>query len=244
MKENVYDKASFYESYSNMERSVKGLEGAGEWYALRDMLPPLAGKRALDLGCGFGWHCRYAAEQGASEVLGIDLSERMLDRARALTDDPRITYRRVAIEDLDCPAGAFDVVLSSLAFHYVASFDAVCATVSRCLAPGGAFVFSVEHPVFTAAGTQAWHTGPEGELQHWPVDRYFSEGERSAVFLGEAVTKYHRTLTGYFRALKDAGFLLIDFCEPEPDPVLLDAHPEYRDELRRPMFALFSAKKQ
>lgn len=64
MKQNIYDDPGFFERYSAMPRSVEGLRQAGEWHELRAMLPPLQGRSLLDLGCGFGWHCRYAAEQG------------------------------------------------------------------------------------------------------------------------------------------------------------------------------------
>ena len=59
MKENSYDNPRFFTQYSRMDRSRKGLAGAGEWPTLKTMLPALAGKRVLDLGCGYGWHCRY-----------------------------------------------------------------------------------------------------------------------------------------------------------------------------------------
>lgn len=59
MKENKYDDKSFFDKYSQMDRSVKGLAGAGEWHTLKKMLPSFEGKRVLDLGCGFGWHCAY-----------------------------------------------------------------------------------------------------------------------------------------------------------------------------------------
>ena len=64
MKENKYDDPTFFGKYSRMPRSKEGLAAAGEWHVLRRMLPPFEGKRVLDLGCGFGWHCRYAVEQG------------------------------------------------------------------------------------------------------------------------------------------------------------------------------------
>src|SRR5438132_585639 len=102
-----------------MPRSVSGLESAGEWGAFRALLPDLRGRRLLDLGCGFGWHCRYAREQGAQLVVGVDLSEKMLARAKADTDDSAVDYRQCAIEDVDFRADQFDVVISSLALHYV-----------------------------------------------------------------------------------------------------------------------------
>ncbi len=139
MKQNRYDDPGFFAAYSQMPRSVDGLEAAYEWPAFRALLPDLHRKRVLDLGCGFGWHCRYARRQGAASVIGVDLSENMLARAREATDDSGIEYRRAAIEDLHFPADTFDVVISSLALHYVERFDLVCQRVHRYLAAGGAF---------------------------------------------------------------------------------------------------------
>ena len=82
MQENKYDNPVFFEKYSQMSRSREGLSGAGEWETLKDLLPDFAGKRVLDLGCGYGWHCIYAMEQGAMSVTGVDLSEKMLEVAR------------------------------------------------------------------------------------------------------------------------------------------------------------------
>jgi len=140
VKQNKYDEAEFFDRYSEMPRSVDGLAAAGEWDALRSLLPDLKDARVLDLGCGFGWHCRYAWEHGARTVVGVDLFERMLARARA-ESDAAIVYRRSAIEDFDYPVEAFDLVISSLAFHYVDRFDLVCRAVYRSLTVGGSFVF-------------------------------------------------------------------------------------------------------
>ncbi len=240
MQENKYDDPEFFTRYSAMTRSVQGLTGAGEWPALQKLLPEFRGRRVLDLGCGFGWHCRYAAEHGAASVVGTDLSAKMLEQARQKNALPPIVYRRQAIEDMDDPPGSFDVVISSLAFHYVASFAAVCRRVRDWLTPGGDFVFSVEHPVFTAAGAQDWHYGADGAPQHWPVDRYFDEGPRQAVFLGEQVMKYHRTLTTYLHDLLQTGFVVKAVVEPMPDEALRVVMP---DEMRRPMMLLVAAQK-
>ena len=116
----------------------RGCPGAGEWKTLEKLLPDFAGKRVLDLGCGYGWHCRYAAEHGAASVVGVDCSERMLAVAREKTADlPQVTYVKGAMEDVDFPPESFDVVLSSLAFHYVEDFPALREKIRRWLVPGG-----------------------------------------------------------------------------------------------------------
>jgi SAM-dependent methyltransferase len=244
MKQNKYDDPSFFANYSQMARSIGGLDAAGEWPAFRALLPQLCGKNVLDLGCGFGWHCRYAREQQARSVLGIDLSEKMISRARESTNDAAIEYRQLAIEDSNFPAGVFDVVISSLAFHYVERFDIVCQNVHHCLVPEGVFVFSVEHPIFTALAAQDWYYGSHGERLHWPVDQYQDEGPRQARFLDHDVVKYHRTIATYLNTLLDAGFTITKLSEPQPTQEMLDRYPAMQDETRRPMFLLLAAVKR
>ena len=242
MKENNYDNPAFFEQYVRFPRSVQGLSAAGEWHELERLLPGFSGKRVLDLGCGFGWHCRYASDHGAAAVIGVDLSEKMLETARIKNSAPAIQYRRSAMEDLTFPAGSFDVVLSSLALHYVEELEPLVGRIYDWLTPGGDFVFSCEHPVFTAEGSQEWVTGPDGAPLHWPVDRYFTEGRRPAHFLGCDVVKYHRTLTAYVQTLLGVGFVLKALVEPRPDPRLMDV-PGMADELRRPMMLILAARK-
>lgn len=243
MKENKYDDPGFYRQYSSMARSTEGLEAAGEWYVLKGMLPDFTGKRVLDLGCGFGWHCRYAMENGAQSAIGIDISEKMLDKAREINSLPGIEYIRMPLEDIDFPAGSFDTVISSLTLHYIEPFADICREVYDSLAPGGSFVFSVEHPVFTAYGDQQWFTDAGGGRLHWPVDRYFTEGSRGATFLGEKIVKYHRTLETYLNELLRCGFNINQIAEPAPSPGMLEKYPEMADEARRPMMLLVAATK-
>lgn len=240
MKENKYDNDVFFEKYSQMSRSKEGLDGAGEWQTLRELLPDFKDKTVLDLGCGYGWHCIYAAEHGAKSVVGVDLSEKMLEVARSKTKFDNVTYIRDSIEDVDFGVDQFDIVLSSLTFHYLQSFDAVAKKVHRYVKDGGTFVFSVEHPVFTANGTQDWYYNEAGEILHFPVDNYFYEGKRTANFLGEDVTKYHKTMTTYLDGLLTNGFQINRIVEPMPPENMLDI-PGMKDEMRRPMMLIVSA---
>lgn len=244
MKENKYDNETFFNQYSQMSRSVDGLKGAGEWHVLRRMLPDFKGKRVLDLGCGFGWHCLYAIEQGAVSALGIDISQKMIEEAKKKNVSSQIQYQCMAIEDFKFAPESYNIVISSLTFHYLESFADICKKVNRCLTKGGSFVFSVEHPVFTAYGTQDWYTDADGNRMHWPVDNYFTEGKRNAIFLGEDVIKFHKTLTTYVNGLIQAGFEITELIEPEPDRELFSIIPGMEDELRRPMMLLVSAIKK
>lgn len=243
MKENKYDNEVFFQKYSQMMRSQEGLKGAGEWSELQKLLPDFAGKRVLDLGCGYGWHCKYAADQNADYVLGTDISKKMLQTAREINPASQIEYRCTAMEDLDFPEHTFDVVLSSLAFHYIKDFEPLVKNIFRWMKQGGTFVFSVEHPVFTSYGTQDWYYDENGKILHFPVDNYYYEGKREAVFLGEKVIKYHRTLTTYLNTLLQNGFEIQHVIEPQPPEEMMELEG-MKDEMRRPMMLLVSAMRR
>jgi len=243
MKENPYDDLEFFEKYNQMSRSRIGLAGAGEWETLRPLLPDLKGLEILDLGCGMGWHAAYAADQGAARVVGTDRSEKMLEQAVRLNSRPQIAYCRSAFEESVFDSGSFDLVLCSLMLHYLASYDQFLDRVTDWLRPGGTLAFTVEHPVFTAEGSQQWYCDGEGRPIYFPVDRYYLEGMRNAVFLGESVVKYHRTLTTYLEGLLRRGYRLEHVVEPMPTPAMVAEIPGMADELRRPMMLIVTAKR-
>ncbi len=241
-EQNIYDDPAFFAGYRAIPRSVEGLAAVYEWPAFQRLLPPLAGKRVLDLGCGLGNFAREARARGAVQVVGVDLSERMLAEARARDPDPAIVYLRSSLEAFEPEPAAFDLVVSMLALHYVADYRLIVQRMARCLVPGGRVALSVEHPIYTASGTPSWHLGADGRPGHWPVDRYRDEGERRTHWFVDGVVKYHRTIETYVNTLLAAGLRLVRLEEPEAESAaLLAARPELREERRRPPFLLLAA---
>ena len=143
----IYDDPEFFRVYSQMDRSRHGLSAAGEWHQLEKLFPDVGGMTVLDLGCGYGWHSKYCAEQEAATVLGIDASTAMIAEAKKRNADPCITYRVCSLEDYDYPAGAYDLVLSNLVLHYVEDLEKVYRKVYETLKPGGIFflILSIRH---------------------------------------------------------------------------------------------------
>lgn len=239
---SLYDNKTFFDAYAQMARSQGGLAAAGEWQQLRPLFPPLEGKAVLDLGCGYGWHSAYAAQQGAASVLGLDLSARMIDEAKKRNSAPVISYQVCGVEDYDYPPERYDLVVSNLVLHYIADLDNIYQKVYQTLKPGGVFLFNIEHPVFTAGIQEDWIYGEDGKPLAWPVDRYFYPGERETLFLGQLVKKQHHTLTQILMGLIRAGFVLEQVEEVQPPESMMD-QPGMEDELRRPMMLLVKAKK-
>jgi hypothetical protein len=127
--------------------------------------------------------------------------------------------------------------------HYIADYRRLVERVAGSLKPGGRFAFSVEHPMYTAHGSASWHLDGDGRRMHWPVDRYRDEGERRTSWFVDGVVKHHRTVETYVNGLLDAGLRLARLEEPEAEPAMLQSHPEWLDERRRPPFLLLAADK-
>lgn len=240
---NTYDDAAFFDQYAQMPRSREGLQAAGEWHQLRPLFPPLQGKSVLDLGCGYGWHCGFAAAQGATRVLGVDLSEKMIAQARERNAAAGVKYRVCGIDAYEYPENEWDCVVSNLALHYIERLEPVFAQIYKTLRPDGVFLLNIEHPVFTAGVGQDWVCNANGQPLHWPVDNYFLPGVRETHFLGCTVRKYHHTLTQILSGLLQNGFALEAVEEAQPPAEMLDL-PGMRDELRRPMMLLVKARAQ
>lgn len=237
---NKYDDKAFFDAYAEMPRSKDGLMAAGEWYLLQPLIPELTQKHVLDLGCGYGWHCKYAKEQGADFVVGIDQSAKMIAEAQCRNAEDGIEYRVCPLQDYDYPKETFDLVISNLVLHYVEDLDEVYCKVYQTLKNDGVFLFNIEHPVFTAGVEQEWITNEERNL-YWPVDDYFYPGERKTNFLGHVVTKQHHTMTQILMGLLNHGFN-IEAVEEVMPPEAWRA--EMPDEMRRPMMLIVKARKE
>jgi len=243
MSQNVYDQQEFFENYIKINRQTEGLDGAPEWPKLHAMIPDLKGAKILDLGCGFGWFSRFARSEGAAHVRGIDLSTNMLTKARSMTSDDGITYEQADLEDVTLPETEYDVVFSSLTLHYLTGLPRLMLEISKSLKPGGKFVFSVEHPMFTAPTTPSLTVDGETGRKVWLVDAYQREGPRFTNWCMEGVRKQHRTLGTYINLLLDSGFRLTDFVEWCPSESELSENPNFEVELVRPTFLLMGATK-
>ena len=242
--QNIYDDPRFFAGYSHLERFGSGWTKAVEHHGFLGLLPDVEGKRVLDLGCGMGQLALHLAEAGAAEVVGVDISERMLGLARSERSHPRVTYLRQAIEDAAFPPDRFDLVVSSLALHYVEDYPTLVRRVATWLAPGGVLVYSTEHPIYTAGDpTEGWALDGDGNRLHWALDNYAEEGLREQRWFVDGVRKYHRTIATLVNGLVDAGLSVERVLEPIPDDEVLRRRPDFVDERRRPTFLLVRARK-
>ena len=242
MAQNIYDDEAFFAGYSTLPRSVHGLAGAPEWHALQTLLPPIQGLRVLDLGCGFGWFCRWAATEGAANVEGVDISSKMLERARSMGVPSNVTYSEADLDSVELEPNSFDLVFSSLTFHYITDLRRLWSEVANALVAGGRFVFSVEHPLFTAPLQDGWLETAAGR-RVWPIESYLVEAPRKRDWLAPGVIKQHRTFATYLNLLAELGLTVSRVIEWGPTDEQIEANPAFAEERDRPTFLLVSARR-
>ncbi|GIP32108.1 bifunctional 2-polyprenyl-6-hydroxyphenol methylase/3-demethylubiquinol 3-O-methyltransferase UbiG [Paenibacillus sp. J2TS4] len=242
MKQNIYDDPEFFQMYHKLRQTRVTYNDFIEQPAIKRLLPELKDLKVLDLGCGFGELAKYCVDQGAQSVHGIDISKQMLSIAHK---DPRITYHCMAMEDLFFERGAFDLIVSSLAFHYVENFKELMMNISNWLTVNGYLVFSTEHPVVLSRKEQSgWIENSDREKLYWPIDHYGEEGIREQFWGVEGVIKYHRKLSTLINTLLENDFMIERMEEPESTPEGLSKMPKLINERRRPSFLLIKAKKK
>jgi SAM-dependent methyltransferase len=189
----------------------------------------LRDQRVLDLACGYGTASRYLAQRGA-RVTGVDISARLLSRARQLeTGQPLgIGYIQGDATATSWWDGvAYDGVLCNMALMDIDDLGGALSTVAALLVPGGWFSFSVFHPCYPGGLEGSW-----SGLPSWPPDSgYACEGRWSTG--GEGVRGRagvnHRMLSTYLNAVLRAGLVVEELAERGSSvPVILIArcrHP-------------------
>jgi SAM-dependent methyltransferase len=169
-----------------------------------------------DLACGEG-HLTVRLAQQAHSVVGIDISEHLLNLAKQKVDNNPVTFVLDDAQTLSSqPDAHFDLVISNLALMDIPDLSAIYASVYRVLRPGGPFIFSLTHPCFQAPHADI-HTDSAGNFTARLISRYSSEGFWRSTYaegIRGKVGANHRTLSTYVNTLIATGFHLSKLIEP------------------------------
>jgi SAM-dependent methyltransferase len=187
------------------------------------LLDPIAGKRVLELGCGSGHSLKYLAEQGASEIWGLDLSPTQIAFATATLQNVKPTARLFESPmevNPGIPAGYFDLVVSIYALGWTIDLPATLALVAQYLKPGGSFVFSGEHPAYSCLEYV--------DRQYVVARPYLREGPtHHQSWSGVPIVIQHRTLGTFVNEVIRAGLQLERLVESELNTSLAtEAHAD------------------
>jgi toxoflavin synthase len=180
-----------------------------EIYTVLRMAGALSGKRVLDMACGFGFFTRLLKQQGAAQVLGIDISPEMvrLGRAQEQAEPLGVTYEIYDATALP-PLGAFDLVTAIYLLNYATSQDqllGMCQSAYDNLVAGGRFLAYTVNPAYTLSKPNGAKYGSYFRRMTLEGDRYACDGE----FVSEPPTSYQCfqwSQEAHEQAIKGAGF--------------------------------------
>lgn len=195
-----------------------------EYHTLFALAGALAGRSVLDLACGEGFHTRFIRRNGAADVLGVDLSQGMIDLARGeeQRDPLGIEYRRGDASDLALDR-TFDLVMAAYLLNYArdeAELARMARTIARHLAPGGRFVTVNNNP---AHDRQYFDDSRKyGFVKHAAAPLADGVAVEYEFFLGDGtsvtITNFHLGIETHERVLREAGFREVSWHAPRLAP--------------------------
>ena len=182
------------------------------------LLGDVAGRRVLDAACGPGLYAEELVRRGA-DVIGFDQSPRMVELCRERVGQGDFRVHDLADPIGWLPDGSVDLALFALAIEYVDDRVAALRELRRVLRPGGALVFSGQHP------TADWlrHGGNYFDV------RVIHETWRNGWHVHYWLAPLQVTCEEIFQA----GFLIERLTEPRPVPEAAALRPEDYAELTR-----------
>ena len=207
------------------------------------LLGEVDGNHLLDAGCGEGYLSRLLVKKGA-RVTAVDFSQKMLDIAMERTPQQEaIQFLHGNCENLSFLADEqFDGIVSNMVLQDLEDYQAALCEMFRLLKPNRTFIFSILHPCFVTPNS-GWMRHEQLDQQYWKVQRYFYEGEYHQLDADPPIVLYHRTLTSYVQAIRQAGFTIETMVEPKPSQDMLKKYPQFAEDLHCADFIVFKLKK-
>lgn len=131
-----------------------------------------------------------------------------------------IEFKVLAMEDIKKIDDKFDLIVSSLAIHYIEDFESLLNDIHSLLTYGGKFIFSQEHPIGTGTKLNESCNGRDsinlGNKEYYLVSNYNENGQRIVDWNNCDVIKYHRNFSYIINTIIKCGFEIDKLVEPTP----------------------------
>ncbi len=215
---NDYDKFA-KERQEQLKKGIKRPHRFIEKPMMRELLPNLEGKKVLMLGCGTGEESIMLNEFGATDIVGIDLSEESIRLAKE--SYPNCEFIVGDMHKLPFEDNFFDFVYSSLAIHYSETPESVYKEIYRVLKKEGQLLFSIGHPLRWACDETVIDgikcrviAHGEDNDNDFMIGNYNTFKKHDHYFKnGEVLSFYVGSPSLHFKLLKKVGFTVEDFSE-------------------------------
>jgi SAM-dependent methyltransferase len=190
------------------------------------LLGDVRGARVLEIGCGSGHSLLYLAQQGASEVWGLDFSPAQIEFASSLLKDNDLTpqlFESPMEENPGIPRDYVDLVISIYALGWTVDLARTLNHIHSYLKPNGYLIFSWEHPAFSCIDYK--------DGQFVAVRSYHDEDfALRDSWIGAPFVRSQRKLSTYINGLIDAGLVIERVVESAVDTTWVKEHnyaPDY-----------------
>lgn len=197
-------------------------------------------KKVMDVGCGAGEQSRILGEEYGCNVLGVDISKSMIDRAIKETKSDKISYEVTDAKSFSQKNGEFDAVFMNTLLCNIPSkkeVEKIIKESSRVLKPEGFLIISNPHPIFEN------YSFPKRRERTFPENfNYFNEGQRYFLKLyktdGTAleVENFHYPLETYIDLIFKSGMKVTQIIEPR-SPL------DYEEEKKIPVYIIIISQK-
>lgn len=218
--------------------------------AIYSLLPDLAGKKVLVLGTGPGADAAELKKRGADQVVGTDISQKLIEIAKQTYPD--CEFHVMDMEKLDFEDESFDLVFSSLAVHYLATWNNFLAEAFRVLKPGGQLIFSSAHPLSDGMQHERIEDkkvallGFESNVNTGDVKTYGQYFDDFKIDIKDPEwIVYHHSLETMVDQILGVGFDIRAIKEPRPQAEMKKVDPRHYAELvSMPWAIIFKLQKQ
>lgn len=180
----------------------------------------VSGKKLLEIGCGSGYSLKYHGDHKASELWGIDISEKQIEKTREYLSLNGFSAKLICSpmeEDCGIPVDYFDYVYSVYGIGWTTDLEGTFCRIASYLKKDGIFIFSWSHPIHKCVAV-------ENDLLTFKKS-YFDESWYSVALEGGAISLSDRKLSTYINALTKAGFIIDEMIE-ESDEDMLQLHKD------------------
>lgn len=245
--ENVYDNTIFFDEYQTMREKNINANNLIENPIIMSMMPDVKGKTILDLGCGDGNMDIRFIEMGAKKVIATDISQNMINEAKKKNSNENIDYLVLPMEQITQLNEKFDIVYSSLAFHYIKDFNKLIGDIYNLLNSNGILIFSQESPINTTCEINKKNMDNKITIDgktYYLFSGYANEGERQVYWNDIYVTKYHRTYATMVNTLIKNKFEILEIRDSYASEEAIRLCPKYVRQIDKPFFTFVKAIKK
>lgn len=182
----------------------------------------VSGKKVLEIGCGAGHSLQYLGERKASELWGVDISKKQIEKAKKHLAAHGISAKLTCSameEECGIPVDYFDFVYSIYAIGWTTDLYATFCRIASYLKKDGIFIFSWSHPIHKCVAVD--------KDMYVFKKSYFDESWYS-LSLGKSILMLSdRKLSTYINALSKAGFVIEQMIEESDDEIIQKANSDF-----------------